>query len=502
MPDITRRTPPEPERIALTPSLSISRIVTGLWQVADIEKEGRTLDPDLAAAELAEYARAGFDTFDMADHYGSAEIIAGRLNAMFAAGEVKLPQGRRPIAFTKWCPPPARMDRATVRAGIQQRLDRLQTKKLDLLQLHWWMFEHPGYIDAMREIALLAEEGKIGAVGVTNFDTDHLRLLVKLGLPVVTNQVSFSILDRRAAEEMSAFCMESGVKLLAYGTLAGGLLGEKWLGQPEPGAGDISDWSKMKYKRFVDEIGGWAVFQRVLRALADVGNKHGVGIANVATRWVLDHPAFAAVIVGARLGEREHRASNLAAFSFALDDEDRTMIEGALSETRPIAGDCGQEYRRPPFLTASGDLSHHLKSFPKIFEAVPVAGKPGRLRISSGSIWEPICGYSRAFRVGSRIEVCGTTATHGEGEIVAPGDARTQTVYTLDKISASLQALGGSLDDVVRTRIYVKDVSKWEEVARVHGRYLGHVMPANTLIEVSNFVGDYEVEIEAEAVVD
>lgn len=496
------RAPAAPERIALTPELSISRIVTGLWQVADIEKEGRTLDPDVAAAELAEYAAAGFDTFDMADHYGSAEIITGRLNAKFAAGGAKLPQGRRPVAFTKWCPPPKRMDRDTVRAGVQERLDRLQTERLDLLQLHWWMFEHPGYIDAMREIAVLAKEGKIGAIGVTNFDTDHLRLLVKLGLPVVTNQVSFSILDRRAAEEMSAFCLESGVKLLAYGTLAGGLLGEKWLGQQEPGVGDIADWSKMKYRRFVDEIGGWSALQRALRALSDVGEKHDVGIANVATRWVLEHQAVAAVIVGARLGERQHRANNLAAFSFALDDEDRTTINEALLETRPIPGDCGQEYRRPPFLTASGDLSHHLNSFPKVFEAVPVAGRPGRLRISSGSVWEPICGYSRAFRVGNRIEVCGSTATHGEGEVIAPGDARSQAVYTLDKISASLQALGGSLDDVVRTRIYVKDVSKWEEIARVHGRYLGHIMPANTLIEVSNLVGPYEVEIEAEAVVD
>ena len=115
---------------------------------------------------------------------------------------------------------------------------------------------------------------------------------------------------------MTAFCLANGIKLLAYGTLAGGLLSEKWLGRPEPAAGDITDWSKSKYKRFIDQIGGWEVFQGILRAVASVAEKHGVSIANVATRWVLDQPAVAAVIVGARLGESEHRADNLRIFSF------------------------------------------------------------------------------------------------------------------------------------------------------------------------------------------
>ncbi len=492
----------EPQRIALAPRLSISRIVTGLWQVADLEKDGKTLDPEKAAEELGAYAEAGFDTFDMADHYGSAEEITGYLNTLFAAGSLPLQPGRRPIAFTKWCPPPGPMDRAIVRAGIRERLDRLQTHKIDLLQFHWWVFEHPAYIDAMRELAVLRDEGAIGEIGVTNFDTDHLRLLKGLGLPVLTNQVSFSLLDRRAAEDMTAFCLQSGVRLLAYGTLAGGLLGEKWLGRPEPASSDISDWSKMKYKRFVDQIGGWVALQGLLEALAAVARRHGVSIANVATRWVLDQPAVAAIVVGARLGESEHRQSNLAVFSLGLDEEDYARIDSALEKTQRIPGDCGQEYRRPPFLTASGDLSHHLDSFPKVFDAVPVEGRKARLRVDTGSIWEPVCGYSRAIRNGNRILVSGTTATHGGGEVICPGDAASQTVYALDKIAASIQALGGTLDDVVRTRIYVKDAEKWEEVSRVHGRYFGGIMPANSLVEVSNLVGGYEVEIEAEAEVD
>ena len=482
-----------PERTFLAPGLEISRVVTGLWQVADMERNGHTLDLDAAAAAMADYAEAGFDSFDMADHYGSAEDIAGRC--------VKACRDKTPLPrlFTKWCPVPGAMTREVVRAGVQRSLDRLSVPRIDLLQFHWWTFDHPAYLDAMLELAALQEEGIISHLGVTNFNTDHLRVLVKHGIRIASNQVCFSLLDRRAGEEMSAFCRDNGVKLLTYGTLAGGLLSDKWVGAPEPAPPDIADWSKMKYKRFVDAIGGWAVLQTILAAIAQVARKHGVSVANVATRWVLEQPAVAAIIVGARLGEREHRADNLRVFSFALDDSDRAAIDRALATSTRIPGDCGDEYRRPPFLTASGDRSHHLSEVPKFYQATPVAGRPDRLRVDSGSVWEPVCGYSRAVRTGNRILVSGTTATRGAGEVVCKGDVAGQTVYALDKIAASVAALGGTLADVVRTRIYLKDANQWEAASRVHGRYFGQVRPANTLIEVSNLVGDYEVEIEAEA---
>jgi enamine deaminase RidA (YjgF/YER057c/UK114 family) len=256
----------------------------------------------------------------------------------------------------------------------------------------------------------------------------------------------------------------------------------------------------MKYARFVAQIGGWRELQGILEALAKVARKHNVSIANVATRWVLEQPAVGAIIVGARLGESEHRADNLKLFAFALDAEDMRVIDAALDETIRIPGDCGQEYRRPPYLTASGDLSHHLSALPKAYDAVPVPGRPHRLRVDTGSVWESLAGYSRAVRVGDRILVSGTTATHGAGELVCKGDPRGQTVYILDKIAASIAALGGSLEDVVRTRILLRDIAQWEPVARVHGRYFGDIRPANTLVEAA-LVGDYDVEIEAEAVV-
>jgi aryl-alcohol dehydrogenase-like predicted oxidoreductase/enamine deaminase RidA (YjgF/YER057c/UK114 family) len=492
--------PDAPERTLLAPGLEISRIVTGLWQVADMERGRGPLDPELASSAMIEYSRVGFDAFDMADHYGSAEIIAGRFLQRVANGE---PAGaNRPVAFTKWCPTPGPMTPEIVRAGVERSRSRLGVAAIDLLQFHWWTFEHPAYLGAMKALAALREEGLIRHLGVTNFDTAHLRVLVGQGVPIVSNQVCFSLLDRRAAGEMSAFCLEHGIRLIAYGVLAGGLISERWLGAGEPDAHEIADWSKSKYKRFVDAIGGWGALQDVLDALSEVARKHGVSLANVATRWTLDQPAVAAVIVGARLGERNHAADNLRAFAFRLDGEDRERIEAALARTKPLAGDCGDEYRRPPFLTASGDLTHHLESLPKAYRATRVDGRSDRWRVDSGSLWEPIAGYSRAVRIGDRILVSGTTATHGSGEVVCPGDPVGQTTYILDKIAASLAALGGRLEDVVRTRVYLKDADQWEAVSRAHGRYLGDIRPANTLLEVARLIGDYLVEIEAEAVVD
>jgi aryl-alcohol dehydrogenase-like predicted oxidoreductase/enamine deaminase RidA (YjgF/YER057c/UK114 family) len=481
--------PLRPPRIELAPGLEVPRVLTGLWQVADMERRGKALDVDVAGRALGEYADAGFDAFDMADHYGSAEILVGRYLARGGHGHVR--------AFTKWCPAPGAMTPKVVGEGVQQRLDRLGVARIDLLQFHWWHYRHPGYLDAMLELDRLRRAGRIQHLGVTNFDSDHLRLLVKHGVPVVANQVSFSLLDRRPAGRMTDVCRESGVKLLAYGVLAGGFLSDHWVGRPEPT--DIPDWSKSKYKRFIDTAGGWDIVQRVLAAAKAVAVKHGVSVANVAARWVLEQEAVAAVIIGARLGEREHRRDNLALFAFALDPEDKARLLEAQSLLRDIPGDCGDEYRTPPFLTASGDLSHHLAGLPRVFAARAGTARAERRAVDSGSRWEPIAGYARAVRAGTRILVSGTTATHGESTMVCPGDAEGQTVYILDKIGAAIEALGGDLDDVVRTRIYVRDATRAEPVARVHGRYFGAVRPANTLVEVAGLVGGYEVEIEAEA---
>ena len=479
---------PVVERRDLAPGLSISRVLTGLWQMADMERDGRTVDLDRAAAAMRPYVEAGLTTFDMADHYGSAELVAGLFGSQAPSGSVQF--------LTKWVPRPGAVTRAEVREAVERALTRLRTDRIDLLQYHAWNYADPAWIDTLYHLQDLKAEGLIRHLGLTNVDTAHLRMVVASGIQVVSNQVSFSLIDQRAAAGLAPFCAAHGVQLLAYGTVAGGWLTERWLGRPEPNWERTGTWSQMKYGRFIRAAGGWESLQRVLRAAAGVAARHGVSIANVASRVVLDQPGVAGVIIGARLGEREHLADTLRVFSFTLTDADRAELGVALGTVQPIPGDCGDEYRRPPFLTASGDLSHHLDTMPAPYRTE--TGPDGRTRCLSGTPWETIAGFCRAVRHGRRIQVSGTTATLGD-RVMGGQDPEAQAHCAIDKIEGALQSLGASIADVVRTRVYVRHLDDWEPVARAHGARFGSVMPANTLVGAS-LVGDaYLVEIEAEA---
>ncbi|MEM1088890.1 MAG: aldo/keto reductase [Pseudomonadota bacterium] len=477
------------ETTELAPGLVISRVLNGLWQIADLERDGQTLDPEAAANHMAPFVEGGFSTFDMADHYGSAEIIAGHFRATH-------PLGNASQLLTKWVPKPGATSREEVRRAVERSLTRLKTERLDLLQYHAWHYPDPSWLDALSYLAELQQEGLIGALGVTNFDAAHLRIALASGLPIVSNQLSFSLIDQRAAGAMSEVCSESGVRLLAYGTLAGGFLSERWLGQPEPA--NPTTWSQMKYKRFIDAGGGWQAFQGLLRTAVAVAHRHQVSVPVLASRYMLDQPAVAGVILGARLGQGDHLAENRQIFTLSLTDADRAALAQALEQFGPIPGNCGDEYRKPPFLTAAGDLSDHLEDVPKVF--VSEVDAAGRHRVFSGTSWEPLAGYCRAVRVGDRILISGTTATHGD-QVIGEGDPAAQTHFVIDKIEAAIESLGGRLEDVVRTRVFVADAEQWEPVARAHGERFAEIRPANTLVE-ARLIGDpYLVEIEAEAIV-
>lgn len=146
----------------------------------------------------------------------------------------------------------------------------------------------------------------------------------------------------------------------------------------------------MKYHRFIRATGGWGGIPADAQGAGgggaqarrfDLERRFGLG---------LDHPAVAATIIGARLTEAEHRADNLAALSFRLDPEDRETIAGASADLCPIPGECGDEYRKPPFLTASATSSHHLDALPPVFPVTRTSR--GRIRVDSGSVWEAQAG--------------------------------------------------------------------------------------------------------------
>jgi aryl-alcohol dehydrogenase-like predicted oxidoreductase/enamine deaminase RidA (YjgF/YER057c/UK114 family) len=478
------------ERVRLSSGLEISRVVTGLWQIADMEKSGKTLDPHSTANFMTGYANVGLTTFDMADHYGSAEIIAGTFKK-------NVPAGNECTMLTKWVPKPGPVTREMVKSAVHDRLTRLQTDQVSLLQFHAWNFSHPAWLDALFYLQELKEEGLIHSLGVTNFDTAHLRIAKSSGIDLVTNQVSYSLIDRRAGGEMAEYCASHGISILAYGTVLGGFLSKKWLGRPEPTIADLSNWSLMKYKRFIDVAGGWAKFQEVLKVLNAIAEEIGTSIALLASRYQLEQKAVGAVIVGARLGENAHFEESARLFDFPITAEQSKRISKALDQLNPIPGDCGDEYRKPPYLTASGDLSHHLEEFPPPYSTVVEENK---VRAESGTTWESMAGYSRAVRVENRIMVSGTTATHGVKSI-GIGDPAAQTHFIIDKIQGSIESLGGRLEDVVRTRIFVADIDHWEAIARAHGARFAAIKPANTMVEARLIGDEYLVEIEAEAII-
>jgi aryl-alcohol dehydrogenase-like predicted oxidoreductase/enamine deaminase RidA (YjgF/YER057c/UK114 family) len=479
------------QTITLAPGLEISRIVTGLWQIADMERDGNTLDPNTASSYMTPYVKSGFTSFDMADHYGSSEIITGTFKNTN-------PLGNKVQLFTKWVPKPGKIDRKQVRDAVELALGRMQQTSIDLLQFHAWYYPDPAWLDGLFYLKELQDEGLIGHLGVTNFDAAHLRVALASGIPIVSNQVCHSLIDQRAAGKMVAVCEAYDTKILAFGTLAGGFLTDRWLGKAEPALDDLSTWSEMKYKRFIDAAGGWAPYQNLLETVKKVADKHEVSLANISSRFMLENPAVAAVIVGARLGKSEHIADNKKLLSIDLDESDVAVIKAAQGELATIPGDCGDEYRKPPFLTASGDLSHHIETIPKAFE--PIKTGKDREQIFSGTVWEDFAGYCRAVKDGNRVHVSGTTATHGPDKI-GGDDPIAQTHFVIDKIEGAIEAFGGKLADVVRTRIFVNDLQDWEAVARAHGDRFAGINPANTLVEAKLVGEGYLVEIEAEAVI-
>jgi aryl-alcohol dehydrogenase-like predicted oxidoreductase len=251
-------------------------------------------------------------------------------------------------AFTKWVPPPSAMTRAGVEAAIDRSRRRMNVDALDLLQFHWWDYGDERYLDALAHMADLQREGKIKHLALTNFDTAHLATILNHGIKIVSNQVQYSLIDRRPQVRMVQFCRDHGVQLLAYGTVCGGLLSAAFLGAAEPRRAQLDTASLQKYKQMIDAWGGWDLFQKLLAALDEIARKHGVSIANVAARYILDQPAVAGVILGVRLGRSEHIGDNARAFSLRLDAGDLSRIETVLANSRDLfatIGDCGDEYR-------------------------------------------------------------------------------------------------------------------------------------------------------------
>ena len=328
----------------LASNLTICRILNGMWQVAGGHGY---IDDELAIADMLRYHDAGYTTWDLADIYGPAEDFIGqfRRRLLKLKGKEEL---ERVQSLTKWVPQPGKVTRSFVNENIDRSLRRMSVSSLDLLQFHWWDYNNPYYMDALRYLSDLRDEGLIKHIGLTNFDTERMQIMIDSGLRIVSNQVQYSIIDRRPEVKMIPFCLEHNTSLLAYGSICGGLISERYLGTVEPSTAELNTASLRKYKQMIDAWGGWDLFQKLLLTLKSIAQKYDVSIANVATNYILAKAAIAGVIIGDRLGIVDHRNDNTHVFNFDLDKSDCYAIDVVCTNANDlfeIIGDCGDEYR-------------------------------------------------------------------------------------------------------------------------------------------------------------
>ena len=328
------------ETINLANDLKICRILNGMWQVSGTHGQ---IDKSMAIKSMIDYHDKGFTTWDLADIYGPAESYIGEFRKKIDSEQIANTQ-----ALTKFVPNPGPMSKSIVEYYIDQSLQKMNTNTLDLVQFHWWDYNDLSYMDAIEHLFSLKEKQKIKHVGLTNFDTERVKIMTEKGFTPVTNQVQYSILDQRAEKLMVPFCQKYDIKILAYGVLLGGFFSEKYIRTDEPTRADLDTASLQKYYNMIQEWGGWKLFQELLVALEIISKKHDCSIANVATRFILDRPAVAGAIIGARLGISEHIEDNSKAFDVKLDSDDLSTISSVTTKAKnlfEIIGDCGGEYR-------------------------------------------------------------------------------------------------------------------------------------------------------------
>lgn len=324
-------------RATLAPGYTISRLIKGGWQLAG--GHGVVSD-DAALADMAAHVAAGITTFDCADIYtGVEERIGTFLRTRTAAGAGANDAEAAVQVHTKCVPDLAALDTLQphdLEAIVDRSRARLGQDTLDLVQFHWWDYARGDVVAAARALHALQQAGRIRHLGATNFDTPTLRTLLDAGVPIVSHQVQYSLLDRRPAAAMTALCEARGVRLLCYGALAGGFLHERWLGAAEP-ADPLENRSLVKYKLIIDECGGWDRFQSLLERLAQVAARHATTIGAVAIAWTLAQPGVAAVIVGAR--DARHLADTRRAATLPLSASDHAELAATLRDVPSPPGD-------------------------------------------------------------------------------------------------------------------------------------------------------------------
>ena len=321
-----------PEVVELAPGLAVSRLAKGHWQLA--ERHGPAVERERAIADMRAWVEAGVTLFDCADHYVGVEALIGEFRRRHPDLAARVRVATKIVPDLESL---ARVTRADLERLVDRSLARLGVERLDLVQFHWWDYRVPRYVEAMQWLAELQAAGKIAHLGTTNMDTRRLREIAAGGVRLATNQLQYSVLDHRPEHGLAAYCREQGIGLLCYGVLAGGFLSERWLGAADP-APPLANRSLVKYRLIVEDFGGWGRLQRMLELLDGIARRDGTSVAAVATRYVLDRPGVAAVILGARDAQR--LPALVDALGVPLADADRAAIDALAAAGPGPSGDC------------------------------------------------------------------------------------------------------------------------------------------------------------------
>ena len=290
--------------------------------------------------DFSAFVDSGITTFDTADIYGPSERLIGS----YLSSPAHRTSGTPCQVFTKFCcfgdsMRQARTSLDFVEHSIDKSRSNLGLDTLDCVQFYWHDYTDSGYVDAAKNLAEVQSKGKINTLGVTNFDTPRLQEIVEVGgVEVRVNQIQYSLLDTRPDTGMVEYCLSKGISICPYGTVAGGFLSDTYLGaRPQDVA--VNTYSMSKYASVINQRGGWDWFQSLLQVLREVADAHGngIGIAEVASRWVLQRPAVAAIIVGAR--NASHVEQHKKIFSFELSGGDLEKIDGVMREGKRPTSD-------------------------------------------------------------------------------------------------------------------------------------------------------------------
>ena len=310
------------------------KVVIGCWQLAGGHG---ALEESEIQRHLRQAVELGLTAFDCADIYTGVEELLGRFLTSLRRDAPDLAAAVR--IHTKYVPDLDSLktvSKRDVERIIDRSLLRLGLDELHLVQFHWWDVSIPRYVEVLEYLADLRLAGKIRHLGLTNFGTKEVREFLDAKIPIVSNQIQYSVLDRRPEVSLARLSEANGIKLLCYGATAGGFLSSRYVGAAKP-TELLENRSLTKYRLIIDECGGWERYQNTLSELTEVAKDEGMDLSTLCQRFILTRPSVGAVIVGTR--SEHHLQANRKNLDTPLSKGATERIERILAALTPVPGE-------------------------------------------------------------------------------------------------------------------------------------------------------------------